>query len=553
MAHDTTAFLRLLAQAEDATSQERWPDAARFWTQVVESNPVDGRFWLNLADARVHDGDIRGAIAPLEQVLALRQEFPPDTMVRLAGCHARLGDENAALDWLDRAITGGYRDLASLTETDEFAALHPLPRFRDLLGLVDASRDMSRDDAWRFDLQFAAREIKRRAYAPFGELSEPEFDAVVERIDRAIPDLTDHQVIIELMKLVRHLNDGHARVRPPKDREDLQRAVPLQFFLFEEGLFVTAAAPEHEALLGAEVLTIGDHDLDAVIAAFEPVIARDNENRQWFLAGLPPFLREPSVLHALGLIPEPDRIPYTIRTMTRDIQAITIEPDATWPAWKLRQAFPYPEGWRFLPETLPGGAPRYLRNAHLPFWFQVLPGARTLYFQFNQVRDAATESLAEVGERILAAIDAGNVEKLVIDVRWNGGGNTFKEMPLLRQIIANRTANRRGALFVITGRDTFSAAQNGVNFLSHHSEAIFVGEPTGSSPTFIGETSYFELPYSKTVMNISDLRWVGTWPGDHRTWIPPTLYAPPTFALYRQNRDPAMEAIDAYGEHLPGQ
>jgi len=53
-------------------------------------------------------------------------------------------------------------------------------------------------------------------------------------------------------------------------------------------------------------------------------------------------------------------------------------------------------------------------------------------------------------------------------------------------------------------------------------------------------------------MNVSDLRWVGTWPDDHRTWIPPTLYAPPTFALYRQNRDPAMEAIDADGEHFPG-
>ncbi|MDQ3654721.1 MAG: tetratricopeptide repeat protein [Chloroflexota bacterium] len=553
MAQDTTSFLRLLAQAEDATDQERWPDAAHYWCQVVEINPVDGRFWLNLADARIHDGDIRGAIEPLEQVLALRQEFPPETMVRLAGCHAHLGDESAALDWLERAIAGGHRDLAGLERNDDFAALRPVPRFQDLVGLIDDSRDMSRDDAWRFDLRFAAREIKRRAYAPFGEVPEPEFDAVVARIDHAIPGLTDHQVIIELMKLVRRLNDGHARVRPPEDREDMQRAVPLQFFLFEEGLFVTAAAPEHEALLGAEILAIGGHDLDTVIAAFEPVIARDNENRQWFRAGLPPFLREPSVLHALGLIPEPDRIPYTVRTMSGEIETITIEADASWPAWKIRDAFPYPEGWRFLPETLPGEAPHYLRNADLPFWFQALSETRTLYFQFNQVRDAASETLAGVGERILAAIEAGHAEKLVIDMRWNGGGNTFKEMPLLRQIIASRRVNRRGALFVIIGRNTFSAAQNGVNFLSHHSRAIFVGEPTGSSPIFIGETNHFELPHSKTVMNISDLRWVGTWPDDYRIWLPPTLYAPPTFALYRQNRDPAMEAIQGYGEHLPGQ
>ncbi|MBA3378897.1 MAG: hypothetical protein H0T93_08435, partial [Chloroflexia bacterium] len=511
-----------------------------------------GQFWLNLAHARIHSDDFQGAIAPLERVLALRQEFPPDTMTRLTGCHARLGDGTAALDWLDRAVAGGHRDLASLAEADDFESIRTVPRFREIVGLVDDSGDMSRDDAWRFDLRFAVREIKRRAYAPFGELTEPEFDAAVERIDNAIPGLTDPQVIIELMKLVRRLNDGHGRVRPSKDRDDLQRAVPLQFFLFEEGLFVTAAATEHESLLGAEVLAIGDHGLDAVIAAFEPVIARDNESAQWFHACLPSYLGESSVLHALGLIPESDRIPYTVRTMTGDIQTITIEANATWPAWKLREAFPYPDGWRFLPETLTGEVPRYLQNADLPFWFQALPETRTLYFQFNQVRDAATESLAEVADRLFATIDAGHVERLVIDMRWNSGGNTFKEKPLLHQIIAHRKVNRRGALFVIIGRDTFSAAQNGVNFLSHHSEAIFVGEPTGSSPSFIGETSYFELPHSKTVMNISDLRWVGTWPGDRRIWIPPTLYAPPTFAMYHQNRDPALEAIDAFNEHLPG-
>jgi len=552
MTQDSAPFLRALARAEDATGQERWPDAIRWWSQVVMANPVEGRFWWELANAHLEMDDHAGAVGPLERVLALRQEFPPDTMVRLARCQARLGNQEIALDWIEQAITGGYRDLAGLVKDDDFASLRPVPRFRNLAGLFDDSWDMSRDAGWRHDLRVAAREIKRRAYAPFGELTEPQFDTLVEGIDQVVPNLSDHQLIIELMKLVRRLNDGHGRVRPPKDRADLQRAVPLQVFLFEEGLFVTATGPEHEDLLGAEVLGIGDHPIAAVTAAFEPVISRDNENRQWFRACLPPFLREPSVLHALGLIPAPDRLSYTVREMGGTTRTVTLEADPAHLAWQLRDAFPYPEGWRFLPETVPGELPLCMRNAHLPFWYQALPETGTLYFQFNQVRDAATETLAQVGERISAAIEAANLERLVIDMRWNGGGNTFKEMPLLRGIIANHRINRRGALFVIIGRHTFSAAQNGANFLSHHSEAIFVGEPTGSSPTFIGETNYFELPYSKTIMNVSDLRWVGTWPDDHRIWIPPTLYAPPAFALYRENRDPAMEAIDACREHLPG-
>lgn len=44
--------------------------------------------------------------------------------------------------------------------------------------------------------------------------------------------------------------------------------------------------------------------------------------------------------------------------------------------------------------------------------------------------------------------------------------------------------NWRGALFVIIGRNTFSAAQNSATLLDRHTHAVFVGEPTGSRPSF---------------------------------------------------------------------
>ena len=51
---------------------------------------------------------------------------------------------------------------------------------------------------------------------------------------------------------------------------------------------------------------------------------------------------------------------------------------------------------------------------------------------------------------------------------------------------------------------------------------------------------------------ISDLYWQSSWPMDHRTWIAPRLYAPPTFAAYVENRDPALEAVLACDALLPG-
>jgi hypothetical protein len=107
-------------------------------------------------------------------------------------------------------------------------------------------------------------------------------------------------------------------------------------------------------------------------------------------------------------------------------------------------------------------------------------------------------------------------------------------------------------VFVIIGRMTFSAAQNTVTAIERETNAIFVGEPTGSRPNFIGEQIGFELPYSKVRANVADLFWQTSWPMDHRIWTAPDIYAPPTFEAYRRNQDPALDAILALREHVPG-
>jgi tetratricopeptide (TPR) repeat protein len=545
----TQSLMRTLARAELATQSENWPLAASLWETLVDANPVNGTWWNHLATALHHLDQFESELAALHHVLELGDYYPSHPAYRIARCHACLGNTPAALASLEQAVNSGLHDLDDAQDDDAFADLRDNPTFRQLTGIPE--QDLDRDSQWRADVRFTAREIKRRAFSPFGTLSEPGFDATIETIVDRIPLLSDHQVILELARLLRTLNDGHARIRPPDDRTDLQRALPLSLFLFEEGLFVIATTPDHEDLLGAQLLQIGSHDIDHVLDAFDPLVTRDNDNAQWFKAGLPDWLIEASTLHALGLIDDPDQVPLTVRTLTGETHTITLAPDPAWPACKIRGELPFPTGWLTLHESLESPVPHYLRNSDLPFWFDYVRDEHLVYVQFNSVRDTATETIDAFGKRLYTFVDANPVDRLVLDMRWNGGGNTLQEWPFLRQIIANQKTNQRGSLFVIIGRNTFSAAQNGINFLDTHSNATFVGEPTGSSPSFIGETHPFTLPHSKVTMNISDLHWVGTWPGDTRKWIPPTIYIPPTFATFRQNRDPALDAIRGLHERLP--
>ena len=269
---------------------------------------------------------------------------------------------------------------------------------------------------------------------------------------------------------------------------------------------------------------------------------------------VPRRLRRLPLLHALGMAPDRHAITLTIRDLGGAVRTARLMTDRESPLSTREPTFPSgQEGWTFFPETLSAPLPMYLRTMDVPNWFEYvhLQEERVVSLQFNAVQDHPTESLADFSERFFRFVDGHDVDKLVIDIRWNGGGNTFLLLHLLHRLIGS-TVNQRGRLFVIIGRGTFSAAQNFASMIDKHTNAIFVGEPTGSSPTFVSETVEFELPYSTTWANVSDLLWQGTRPMDHRIWIAPTLYAPPTFAAFRTNRDPALEAILACREHLPG-
>jgi hypothetical protein len=180
------------------------------------------------------------------------------------------------------------------------------------------------------------------------------------------------------------------------------------------------------------------------------------------------------------------------------------------------------------------------------YWFEYLEDEKLVYFQYNAVRNKAADPIWMFAKRLFEFIEANPVEYLVIDMRRNGGGNNFLNVPIVQGLIKCEKVNKDGHLFVIAGRHTFSAAMNGAADIEYHTKAMFVGEPTGSSPNFIGETTMITLPWSDLQVSCSSLYWQRSVAMDYRTWIAPDLLAELSSEDYRTNRDPAMEAIFNY-------
>jgi tetratricopeptide (TPR) repeat protein len=128
----------------------------------------------------------------------------------------------------------------------------------------------------------------------------------------------------------------------------------------------------------------------------------------------------------------------------------------------------------------------------------------------------------------------------------NDGGNNGLLKPIIVGLIRLPEIDRPGHLFVITSRNTYSAAQNLVNRLELYTDAIFVGQPTGQHVNSYGDPVAISLPNSHLTVGMSSVWWQDGDERDKRIETDPELAADYTFADYVANRDPALTVIADY-------
>lgn len=385
-------------------------------------------------------------------------------------------------------------------------------------------------EQWRADLRLLAEGLPRRHKNAFHTMTREQFNAAVKQLDEKIPSLADHEIMVAFMRIMAMVGDGHTRLNGTAPWLRAGR-YPMQLYLFKDGLFVRRIAADHAALAGAKVLRLGKLSAEESLSRVREITSRDNE--MGVKDEAPFWLVFPEVLHALGI--------------TDDLQAVklVLEIDGQPKTVELKPVAQAAGGVVDARAAAKAPTPLWLKNPGNDYWFEYLPEQKTVYTQFNVVRNKPDETVEAFFNRVFAFVAVNPVDKFVLDIRRNGGGNNFLNLPIVRGVIKSKV-DERGKFFVIIGRETFSAAQNLVNQLEKYTNVIFVGEPTGSRPNSYGEARSLTLPNSGLVARASTLWWQDLDPRDDRVWTAPQIAAEMTAADYRANHDPALAAILNY-------
>lgn len=409
--------------------------------------------------------------------------------------------------------------------------------------------DKTEAENWREDLRYMAEQMPIRHKNLFHTMTRAQFDEAVKKLDERIPTLARHQIIVAMARIVAMVGDGHTNIAPTRDPKIGFRPFPLKLYFFKDGLYVRAGSREHSDVVGARIVKIGNVSTEQAYDAVRGIIGRDNEMDAKFFS--PHLLVMPEILHALGLIDNMEEANFVVeiagKQMTVELspagpaELLPPDTDTTWlskPDWvDAREGAKQP-------------TPLWLKDPQNKFWFEYIPGSKTVYVQFNQVGNKDGETIEAFSSRLVAFVEANPIDRFVLDLRLNRGGNGGLNRPLLRGIIKSNKIDQRGKLFTIVGRSTWSAAQFLVNELERYTNTIFVGEPTGGKVNSYGDSRKITLPNSGITVRVSTLWWQRD-ERDTRQWTAPEIAADLSFEDYRKNIDTALEAVLSYVPQKP--
>lgn len=389
-------------------------------------------------------------------------------------------------------------------------------------------------EAWARDLRTLRDSIAAIHPNPHRVHDPGQWREAVDSIVALVPDMEPHERALSVHRVAALAADGHTEPARFAAHPSLRGAwLPLLFRRFADGWYVRTGHRDYDRLFGRRVVRIGDLPVETVADRVGAYVSSDN--RIGLLDDVGDAMRLSAVLEAVGAVDSVGAtVPVTVEDTTDGERRVPVRPgEQSWVT----------EEWSDADEVTTSAPDPLYRSIESNYGYRYLPADSLAYVWFGQIRDEGDESIDEFFGRVFRHVQSRPVRRFVLDIRENSGGNLDLNGPVLHGLIRARAIDRPGRLFVVIGRDTYSAAMNLAVLLERHTRALFVGEPTGATPNHFGDTRTITLPHSGIDVEISALYWQNSDPRDDRPWITPDLWAPLSSEHFFTRRDPAMERI----------
>ena len=346
--------------------------------------------------------------------------------------------------------------------------------------LTKGNEDEKRNELLREDIEFLRKEFPKKHKNPFSIITEKEFNERLSNLYDNVDKLNNYQIFIELGKIIASVKDSHTSINYWDGK-----SYPLEFYMFDDGVYIINADKSLEDMVYSKLVSIDNIEYKDIISELTQQIAYVNEG--WLKYMLPNYL-SPAYLYGLGIGVNKESSVFRVE---REGELKDFEV----PILSYAQTANLSNN-RFN-DKITGKFGKY-------YDYKYMKDNKALYFEYNVCANDQYQRFAKFNASMFEDIESKDIDKIIIDLRCNAGGNSEILNPFTNKLKSYIKENKDTKVYVLVGRQTFSSGMFAIFRIKEAApKALFIGESTGGAINCYGEILSFNLPNSQIPIQYS--------------------------------------------------
>ncbi|MFA0813196.1 S41 family peptidase [Microbulbifer epialgicus] len=343
-------------------------------------------------------------------------------------------------------------------------------------------------DDWIEDIDYFQQELQKKHINLYHSISEKQLTEELSRLKSDLPSLSENQLLVEMMRISRLIDDGHTQVAFWE--EDIG-FFPFRFATFAGELRLVTVSEAHRHLLGYKLKAINDTPIEEVMRRLSPVV-QGVENAHSLKVRLATQVKVAQILDGIGITDGTERANYTFTNDAGNSKTASVSPVSM-------EKFSKQLTHRIFPKQIPFGSKSIVDSENL--WMSANEEVQTAYIYFR--RYPSFSDMEDFSKDIEDFLERKNIKNLIIDFRENGGGDFFVGLGMAWRLVLVDSLDWDHGIYTLISNKTYSAAMSNAAQYRQLLNAKLVGEPTGGNPVGYQDMGQFSLPNSEWTITYS--------------------------------------------------
>ncbi len=378
---------------------------------------------------------------------------------------------------------------------------------------------------WSSDIDFYHAQLEQKHIDLYHTISKAEFASELAGLKSSLTHFNKYQVMVEMMRITRLIGDGHTLYGYWGNGYS---RFPVYFKLFGDDLRVIKTSVEYAHLIGQKLVAIDGTEVGDLIQKITPVV-QGVDNSYSYEHFLPSTINVAEVLFGLEITNQLNSADFEFTDERGNNQSVILNAIAH---TKLKDLETVVLNER--PVNL--GEPLSSRDG---IWLSADIQTNTAYIKFNSYPGFFKMLL--FSNKVKKQLIKHSIKNLIVDFRENGGGNFFEGLVLAQMLVTVDNLDWKNGIYVLIGKETFSAGVSNAAQYKQILNAKLVGEPTGGNPYGYQDADSFLLPnakwpvqYSKRLFRMQDNQTMG---------LVPDIHIETLWSDYKESHDKQLEWV----------